>query len=105
LAGHAEAKRAAKQARKRAKETKQLARQDVSDRKASAKRRDQDRYELNANNAELDQSRREDHTDLNRRRQAHITRTVIDTPPAEEPKPGVHAVARGVEGAPETKKK
>jgi hypothetical protein len=105
FAGHAEAKRAAKQARKRAKETKSVARQDVSERKASAKQRDQERYRLNQSNAELDKGRRQDHADLNTRRKAHITRTVIDSPKAEEPKPGIDPVTRNVDPAPEPKNK
>jgi len=106
FASHSEAKRSAKQARKRAKETKTLANRESSDRKALAKQRDQDRQALNTSNAELDKARRQDLVDLTRRRQAHITRVVMDAPAATgEPKPGIKPVTRGVEGAPDTKKK
>ena len=105
FAGHAEAKRHAKEARRQAKETKKLAVRDTSDRKAMAKQHDLDRRALNAGNAELDKARRQDLVDLTRRRQAHVTRPVIDASPVEEPKPGIKPVTRGVDAAPDPKKK
>jgi hypothetical protein len=105
LASHAEAKRHAKEARRQAKETKKLAIRDTSDRKAMAKQREVDRRALNVGNAELDKARRQDLVDLTRRRQAHVTRPVVDASPVEEPKPGIKPVTRGIDGAPEPKKK
>ena len=101
LAGKAEAKRAAKQARKRAKETRKLASRDVGDRKAVAKAHHDDRLRLNASNAELDKARRQELADLTRRRQAHVTRPVVDAPAAEEPKPGIKPATRNVDPAPQ----
>ena len=101
LGGNSQAKRAAKQARRRAKDTKKLAERDVADRQSLVRRHTADRKALNASNAELDKARRQELTDLTRRRQARITRPVVDGgQPAEEPKPGIKPAVRNADPAP-----
>ena len=100
-----QAKRAAKQARRRAKETKKLAQRRLAGRKEIGERRAADREFLNDSKPELDKARRQDMIDLQVRREAHVTRPVIDAPVVEEPKPGIKAVVRNVEGAPAPKPK
>jgi hypothetical protein len=97
---HEQAKRAAKQARRRAKETQRLAQRRTADRKETGERRAEDRAYLNDSNSELDKARRQDMIDLQVRREAHVSRPVVDAPVVEEPKPGIKAVVRNVEGAP-----
>ena len=98
-AGRSQAKRHAKQARKKAKRNQKLARQEVADRNDLAKQRKKDRKFLNQDNVALDKARRRDLDDLTERRQAKTERPVFDAnAPADEPKPGIKPVTRGVPG-------
>ena len=100
LADRSEAKRHAKAARKQAKRTSEAAKRDVADRKSLVQQKKADRKRLNQDNAELEKARRQDLADLTKRRQAHVERPVFDAnAPAEEPKPGIQPVTRGVDAA------